>query len=390
MILLSLILCGEINIAEASSITSNNHLYSRQTICTDGSKGYTKLGDINYDQQEEYERIRRGENLIRSQYKFILCEGTIFDASDEPLEVYLDGSLFSCGENNDSFFESTSECVISGGTEQVIIGLGKKNLKQNANIEFLGITFEKFTSSSIEAKGTKNSKAIFHHCQWRDFDTYSIFNIELQKVDIFDATVTNGIAQSLFVNNGGELYLHSLMVMSIDASAITKTSKMGESLIEYSTFTSSYINQIMLVSEGRASQTIRETKLFDMTFLGNIFKVKDSSSSSMILSSRGMLDQVIERSWRDEHITVDNILTANIKFNHLHQTANAQKVKAKKDIDNLIGDGSSCGTNAIAVAFDASVKIKNPQMKDRKLTAQIFDSAHDGSLLLSHVLLDTV
>lgn len=126
MILLSLILCGEINIAEASSITSNNHLYSRQTICTDGSKGYTKLGDINYDQQEEYERIRRGENLIRSQYKFILCEGTIFDASDEPLEVYLDGSLFSCGENNDSFFESTSECVISGGTEQVIIGLGKK------------------------------------------------------------------------------------------------------------------------------------------------------------------------------------------------------------------------------------------------------------------------
>merc|ERR1711935_153521 len=188
----------------------------------------------------------------------------------------------------------------------------------------------------IEAKGTKNSKAIFRHCQWRGFDTYSIFNIELQKVDIFDATVTNGIGQSLFVNNGGELYLHSLMVTSIDASAITKTSKIGESLIEYSTFTSSYINQIMLVSEGRASQTIRETKLFDMTFLGNIFKVKDSSSSSMILSSRGMLDQVIERSWRDEHIAVDNILTANIKFNHLHQTANAKKAKAKKDIDNLV------------------------------------------------------
>jgi hypothetical protein len=135
--------------------------------------GYDQLRNVVSDQFEEWQRIQNGATP-RPPYVFRLCPNTQFNASEAPLMVLLSGSMFTCGPNT----ASTDNCVISDGFEQVVIedstivegySLGRTS--------FVGITFEGFTGSSINAYASMGTIATFIDTQWQNFEGNSVVNL---------------------------------------------------------------------------------------------------------------------------------------------------------------------------------------------------------------------
>lgn len=357
-----------------------NEIYSRQTTCAHGGVGYVNIKDINLDQKQEYSRIRRGESDNNQQYTFILCKGTTFDASLEPLEVLINGSKFSCGESVKKN-QGTNDCIISGGREQIIFG---KDMTILATFD--DIIFEHFTRSSIRAEATASSKATFRKCEWRNFDAHSICNVDSQHVEIFDATITNGIGKSLFINIGGEIYLSHVSVSSIDASTVVTTSQQGSSIIEYCTFTTSYFNHVMLVF-GHGILTIRRSNLFEMTYLGHIFKIVDSYSS-MVFTAADLLDGIVETSMGDSEIA-----TASVKFSRFLPYSSAQKTflsPEKIEDDRSLEASDDANIVSVAIALDASINLKKKYLiENEDLSRQVLENTQDGYFSVFYMYLET-
>lgn len=393
IIIVFLSLCCARVTAESITSTPENALYRRQATCSDGGKGYITIQDINADQEEEYNRIIHGISKSRSKYLFVLCEGTIFDASIEPLGVRLDGSSFSCGQNKIS--SSSNDCIISGGTEQVIIGHGKQT--ENLHIKFQGIIFQKFTTSSILAEGTKSiSQAVFRQCTWRNFDSDFVFQLEHQKIEIIDSVIENGIGKSIIMNRGGDLYFDCVSVTSIDASAFLVTSQGGSSMVENSIFTSSYFNNVMSVL-GYASQTMRKTTFFEMTYLGNIFRVEDAPSA-MVFNAADVLDNISENLWHQEPTTNDGSLSAKVMFSRFIPSAlvhtkfrSSEKLYNNVAIGDYLEEHHGSGVSSVAFTFDAFIHMKKKNFNDNdKLSSTIFESSQHGHFELHHFFLETI
>jgi len=357
-----------------------NEVYSRQTACAHGGVGYVNIKDINLDQKQEYSRIRRGESENDQQYIFVLCIGTTFDASLEPLEVLINGSKFSCGESIKKN-QGTNDCIISGGREQIIFG---KDMAILATFD--GIIFEHFTRSSIRAEATASSKAIFRKCEWRNFDAHSICNVDSQRLEIYDATITNGMGKSLFINIGGEIYLSHVSVSSIDASTVVTTSQQGSSIIEYCTFTTSYFNHVMLVF-GHGIQTVRRSNLFEMTYVGHLFKIVDSHSS-MVFTAADLLDGVVETSMGSSEIA-----TASVKFSRFLPYSSAQKTFLSPEMiedDRSLEALDDTNIVSVAIAIDASINLKKMYIIETEdLSRQVLENTQDGYFSVFYMYLET-
>ena len=139
----------------ATKVTAEE-VNSRSAFCPSDPSvtGYTSIEDINQDQFDELKRIEEGKVIPRPLYSFVLCPKTVFDASENTLDVVLSGSVFSCG--SDVTPSSALKCSIRGGTSQVFMAdLALPNYKLET-ATMIGLTFEHFngTAFNIEASET--------------------------------------------------------------------------------------------------------------------------------------------------------------------------------------------------------------------------------------------
>jgi len=227
----------------------------------------------------------------------------------------------------------------------------------------------------------ESSKAVFHRCVWRNFDSNSICKLENQQIEILDSTIENGTGKSLFSNRNGNLYLNRVSTTSIYASEFIVSSESGISIIEDSTFSTSYLDYTMLVL-GNASQAIRRTQFLEMSFLGNIFKVEDIHSS-MAFNTGDVLNNVLESSWRNEPqasvIFSRFLLTEVAKETFGSSEKMHDKVTYKSDV------------SSIAFSLNAFVNVEKEDYNENdRITSEVFKTSQQDHLEVVSFFLETV
>jgi hypothetical protein len=124
--------------------------------------GYTSISDLNADMNNELARIDIGGDQPGS-YFIVLCPQTTFSTEVEALQPALDGATFSCGDSG----SVTQQCVFSGGSENIRILDPPIDNYQVSTMNFVGITFEGFTSQSINLGATAPTAAVFMDIIWQ-------------------------------------------------------------------------------------------------------------------------------------------------------------------------------------------------------------------------------
>ena len=126
-----------------------------------GEVGYVDITSLNEDMHDEFENITVGGKAPSPPYDYILCPGTVFDGN-EMLRPVLNQAQFFCGDRGLS-----RTCIISGGTQQVIIADSTDPTYQIDVINFFGVAFSDFTESSISAFAGKGTSTSFNECTWK-------------------------------------------------------------------------------------------------------------------------------------------------------------------------------------------------------------------------------
>ena len=177
--------------------------------------GYDRMQDVINDQFEEFQRIENGQEP-RPPYVFRLCPNTMFDMS-MPLPVLLSDSMFVCGPN----LTSMDNCVFAGGFEQVKFERMALEGYVMEHASFVGITFDAFTGSSVNAYGLAGSTASFMDCTWQNYQANSVVKLGVEtgvatagaqmRVEIGGLSkILKGMAGSHFINDGGEMVFNNV------------------------------------------------------------------------------------------------------------------------------------------------------------------------------------
>jgi hypothetical protein len=210
--------------AAASLVTAQNPEVNTRTIeCADSNPpfvGYDRMQDIVNDQFEEFQRIENGM-APRPPYVFRLCPNTEFDMST-PLTVLLSDSMFLCGPN----IASTDNCIFKGGNENIKIERMALDGYAMERTTFIGIIFDAFTGTSVEAFGVATSTASFVDCIWQNFQASFVVKIgveigvampaEQMRVEISGRSVVmTGNAGTYFANDGGILAFDDVRLESL-------------------------------------------------------------------------------------------------------------------------------------------------------------------------------
>eukprot|EP00540_Astrosyne_radiata_P007626 CAMPEP_0116824694 /NCGR_PEP_ID=MMETSP0418-20121206/1538_1 /TAXON_ID=1158023 /ORGANISM="Astrosyne radiata, Strain 13vi08-1A" /LENGTH=462 /DNA_ID=CAMNT_0004453091 /DNA_START=72 /DNA_END=1460 /DNA_ORIENTATION=- len=148
-------------------------LCDRRVSCPNDSdlRGYTSIADINHDMLAT-EIQNNDPSTEKSSFRFTLCPDTYFDGH-EKLTPLLANSSFVCGRNGDS----KDNCTIVGGHMQVEILPSDRVVE---SVDFQGITFANFTGYGVAALATKETRAEFRDCHWKDGTGESAIHIAFQ------------------------------------------------------------------------------------------------------------------------------------------------------------------------------------------------------------------
>jgi hypothetical protein len=119
----------------------------------------------------ELQRITDGGSQPDS-YFLLLCPETTFDTFDISLEPTLNRATFSCGESGDV----NQNCIFSGGENIRVRDPGVEGYIFNT-MNFIGLSFQQFTSQSISLRGIAPTEAVFMNCVWQLFDADNIVRI---------------------------------------------------------------------------------------------------------------------------------------------------------------------------------------------------------------------
>jgi hypothetical protein len=117
-----------------------------------GLEGYNSIAEINMDMEDELDRIYAG-GYYYSSYKFLLCPEQIFNVT-EPLLPVLSNSIFWCGDDG----QVQSECIFSGGVQQVFLRDSTNASYTIDQVSLFGITFEGFTQQAIAGDASSTLK----------------------------------------------------------------------------------------------------------------------------------------------------------------------------------------------------------------------------------------
>lgn len=155
--------------------------------------GYTSIEALNMELQRHARKVqppidwqlgggsggggdRSGNSPPQRRFmEYTICPNTILNG-EEQLTPLLGASKFVCGADG----KSTNNCIIRGGTTQVLLIIDPTNdsyrmssslsISENtfSNVyEFHGITFEESTDISIAALASYNIRAQFVDCHWK-------------------------------------------------------------------------------------------------------------------------------------------------------------------------------------------------------------------------------
>jgi hypothetical protein len=130
--------------------------------------GYISIRDLNLDMKYQVSLLVPPLNQPpRDRYAFTICPVTTLDGSDQ-LTPLLASSHFVCGAEG----KSQDDCVISGGTTQVllmdVIEQAAASVSDRVNsFTFSGITFVESQDISIAALGSSRTRAEFYDCHWK-------------------------------------------------------------------------------------------------------------------------------------------------------------------------------------------------------------------------------
>ena len=134
--------------------------------------GYTSIADINQDQFDELARITAGSAAGAPPYSFVLCPNTQFDASAQPLNIVLSGTVISCGSDMDA--SSDKKCSIQGGSSQVYLADSTTPNYDFTSATMIGVTFEMFNGTSIDVMATETLTFTLMDVVWKvSFDAIS-------------------------------------------------------------------------------------------------------------------------------------------------------------------------------------------------------------------------
>ncbi|CAB9518563.1 expressed unknown protein [Seminavis robusta] len=251
--------------------------------------GYDRIEDVVNDQFEEYQRIEQGM-APRPPYVFRLCPNTEFTMGQSPLTVLLSDSLFACGPN----IASSDSCVFKGGFEQIIFEplaiMGYEVERTN----FVGITFDGFTGSSINGYGTSATTATFTDCVWQNFNANNILDLGVEagmttpgaqmRVEIENSAIENGMGGTYFSNDGGRLVFDNVRFDNIQAISAVASSNGAVTMLDRVIVNNADVDTVGFASGG-ASQIIVNTTVTGLIGANDIFATQGEGSTINMINT---------------------------------------------------------------------------------------------------------
>jgi len=269
--------------------------------------GYTSIAAMNQDMEEELAAIESGGVQPQDMYTYNLCPNTVFDATDGPLRPVLNNAFFLCGTDG----SSSNTCVITGGSNQILIEDSTVSTYPLESLTFMGIEFQDFTSESISASASSSATtAYFKDVLWTGFRSGFVVNQAtfdeeassgaIMTVDISDSTVSAGTTGSAFDNNGGTLRITNLIVTEVDAAALIATANGGNSFLQESAVTSSGFDTVTTTSS-TGTQTVMNVQINQMRRLGDgdgALVVADTGSQLNVMGTTISDNDLAGTRWR--------------------------------------------------------------------------------------------
>ena len=302
----------------STTVAQNPEVNTRTIGCIDSDPpldGYDRIQDIVNDQFEEYQRIENGM-APRPPYVFRLCPNTEFEIGNDPFEVLLSGSMFTCGPD----VSSANNCVFKGGFDQVKILDSTIDGYPLEMASFVGVTFDGFSGASVSGFASAPTRVTFDDCIWRNFNANFILDLgaetgvptsEVMRVEITGGSlIQDGAGGTYFSNDMGTLVLDDVRFQDIEAISVIATSNGGVTMLHKVTVDTADVNTVSVASNGGV-QNIVNTTVTGLTAVNDVFNAQ-GAGSTITMFNTNIQNNLIEGASPFTGVRVLNGATATV------------------------------------------------------------------------------